>query len=287
MMSTKLLVFLSFQVLSVFGLSGNVALNLPEIDLEGLNWQQEQVQTLVQLINTLTQVGNVTLVGWQNVYNSDGSLAQVKTIELAILNQIPSENILSEEEVDVDAELPVVLNLKDAMWNSAGILLSGSIQQWSREGDLENLLVVNQNQDIFVMDSNVVYGLINITLPNTQQITQLAKTLQGQTNIPVSVLRWNVNGQFDMQNSNIVPQLLGTILESENATQSIVDAALINMVQAVLQQPSSALKQMTQLMRSQIQGFNWIATEGLEGAAVDSDVSVKLLPKRGYWTRAN
>ncbi|KAJ8976579.1 hypothetical protein NQ317_010743 [Molorchus minor] len=242
MMSTKLLVFLSFQVLSVFGLSGNVALNLPEIDLEGLNWQQEQVQTLVQLINTLTQVGNVTLVGWQNVYNSDGSLAQVKTIELAILNQIPSENILSEEEVDVDAELPVVLNLKDAMWNSAGILLSGSIQQWSREGDLENLLVVNQNQDIFVMDSNVVYGLINITLPNTQQITQLAKTLQGQTNIPVSVLRWNVNGQFDMQNSNIVPQLLGTILESENATQSIVDAALINMVQAVLQQPSSALK---------------------------------------------
>ncbi|KAJ8976586.1 hypothetical protein NQ317_010751 [Molorchus minor] len=30
-------------------------------------------------------------------------------------------------------------------------------------------------------------------------------------------------------------------------------------------------------MRSQIQGFNWIAAEGLEGDAVDSDVSVKLL----------
>ncbi|KAJ8956679.1 hypothetical protein NQ318_014034, partial [Aromia moschata] len=244
---------------------------------EGLSFQHDKVlNSLVDILESLTKVGNVTLIGWQNIYNSDGTLLEIRTIELTLLNENPSKDLLEGTYVDVSEELPVILDLKNDLYLSTGILLSGSVQQFWSSGHLSELMVVNQNQDVFVWDSDIIYGLKNITVTSLQSINSLVKILQSQTNLPVNVLKFNVDGNLEIQNSIIVPQLLGTVLSVENATLAMVDTALLGLSLGELQDSQNIQKFVGQYMQQHIPGYSWLASKSLTGVSKGSDLLVNL-----------
>ncbi|KAJ8922951.1 hypothetical protein NQ315_001497 [Exocentrus adspersus] len=277
MSSAKILVILSLQILAVLGLGNNVLINLPKLDeiQEDLKWTQQKVETLGTLLNLLAEEGNVTLIAWQRIWNTDGTLKEIRTIELTIINPVPAEVSLSVEDVEVYEELPVVLQVMDELSAVTGIQLSGSMQQWDRDGSLVTLLKVTPDSiQIQGVEEDLLLWQQNITVPSTAPIQTLVKTLKEQSWLPVAVLSWNTDGTLNLQSSVIIPELMGSVTEATNATMSMMEAALMGIAKGALLHPDHIPKYVVDYMKQNVPGFIWLAGEDVTASWVNPGVQL-------------
>ncbi|XP_018566107.1 uncharacterized protein LOC108907075 [Anoplophora glabripennis] len=283
MLPVKFFLVLSLQILAVFGLGNNVLINLPELDENQLKWPQQKIQTIEYLLDTLMEVGNVTLIGWQKIWNSDGTLKEIRTIELTLLNhtlQTNSGDILKLSDEDMIDELPVVLDVMDTISSATGILVSGSIQQLDRHENVQLSLKMDPNSIMInLLGSDLMYWQQNITVTSQTPIQNLIKTLQQQSRLPVGVLHWNVDGTLNIQSSVIVPELLATIesVIPENASLPLLESALKGVAKGVLLQPDEVPTYVAHHMKQNIPGYTWVVATDLDTPLVTPGVYLNVV----------
>lgn len=53
-----------------------------------IGWNYQKINVINETINELTNELNATVVAWQNIYNKDGSLKEIRTVEFVVSKKV-------------------------------------------------------------------------------------------------------------------------------------------------------------------------------------------------------
>lgn len=241
----------------------------------------EAISTIMKTMVETSVVQNLTLIGSQNIYNEDGSIKEIRTIELAIpklqtaasklqknCSSYPEPKSKEDDDAYIDFnpdDFEDIRLLQDVI--KSAYLISFKLQflymKNINQGQSEGLLYLNQDT-LMVKVEGMYFINKTIELDSKQDVEDNLKEISNGP-IPASKLYFDENGNFLIQESTVVPELLASASPGDGEpSNEIVKTALKGVVQSYLESNSKdeVPRKIQKFMEHEVPGFAFVVTAG-------------------------
>ncbi|XP_050309069.1 uncharacterized protein LOC126745326 [Anthonomus grandis grandis] len=254
------------------------------------------IQEVVSSFKEDKDTANVTLIASQNVYNDDGTLKEIRTIELSIPNTTESSVIsLNLKDMDTSSgfdsdDMDQLREARDTLQTLSMLGMDTDLIYAERDDSEEDLDVIVFSKNFmmlktydftFINETIVMDSLDEVNKDYKKVIKNNLPILQPEI-LPTSVLMYDQNGKYLKEKSNVVPQIM-SVIHSINGEVSfdILELSLKALSDAILESEDVDYKDVPENVRKTLiesyPDLIFIVTgESLTSAYVSKDFSIDL-----------
>ncbi|KAL1497262.1 hypothetical protein ABEB36_008256 [Hypothenemus hampei] len=234
----------------------------------------DQLEIITSLLETLKENGiaNVTLIGSQNIYQDNGSLQEVRIIELFVPFESHADVPLLEGESlpgeTFDAQ--EVRNLRDVIQNFDSDL-ELDVERFNKMGRLEGRLFINKT---LLMVSNEDFTYLNQTLNDLEW--EYVQDIVNREPFS-STLTYNMENNSSSSSIKFYGTLASIEDTSEDVDGDMLQEFLETLVDAELTKPNSVLDTVQHRLEKTYKNWDFVVVAGdPEGFYLNETISVHL-----------
>ncbi|XP_066245903.1 uncharacterized protein [Euwallacea similis] len=244
------------------------------VRLQYLDNKEEAIMTFMEEFERM-DISNITFMGSQNIYSQDGSLKEVRTIELSVPNKQKDESSVANENMADDA-IEDSIEVRDlfSFLSSIGLNMEMIVHKMDEEGHVTHQLYLNDHILATVEDNFYVINKTIVVSTKEEVDKDFERRTMGQTAPVSSYLVFDKNKKFIKSKSTVEPALFGVVdSEMGQPEDQIIQSALKSLVDRMMESNSrdNVPEQMRQDLEKQYPNLTFMVIEGYPEGAYISD----------------
>ncbi|XP_066140308.1 uncharacterized protein [Euwallacea fornicatus] len=244
------------------------------VRLQHLDNKEEAIVTFMEEFERM-DISNITFVGSQNIYSQDGSLKEVRTIELFIPNKQKDELSMANDNMADDA-IEDSIEMRDwfRFLSTIGLNVEMIVYKFDEEEHITHQLYLNDH--IFAVAEDNFYVINKTIVVDTKDEVEkdYERRTMGQTAAISSYLVFDKDKKFIKSKSTVEPALFGVVdSEMGQPEDQIIQSALKSLVDRMLESNSkdNVPEEIRQDLEKQYPGSTFMVIENYPEGAYISD----------------
>ncbi|XP_015838187.2 uncharacterized protein LOC660127 [Tribolium castaneum] len=251
-------------------------------------WEEDKKAMLSDFLTDETNhESNMTVIGWQRVFDETGKITKLATIQMVIppkpITEIDIARTDDDDDDDSDEDddrlLPhdEINEMKEMFEPMAklGIPLSMTMETYDKKGKCEYMLYMDKDELYGKAEGFAVYNKTSVA--TEKEVSDFIDSLKPAGLGKPSVLKYDVDNHLIVDHSNIRPHMLGDVLEHYEATDDMLIEGPQIIAQISQQYPKDSIpKHLATEYNKKYPEYKWRVLVDPDNYYITRDVSLSL-----------